>query len=75
MIPVRMVVDPCQNGGNCTDGVDMFTCSCPAGYTGQECQTNIDDCSPDPCQNGGTCVDGVDSYTLSVYSRLHRRKL
>ena len=31
--------DPCQNGGTCTDGVNTYTCSCAAGYTGINCET------------------------------------
>ncbi len=30
------------------------------GWTGQYCQTNIDDCDPNPCSNGGTCIDGIN---------------
>ena len=28
---------PCQNGGNCIDAVDDYTCNCAAGYTGKNC--------------------------------------
>ena len=31
---------PCENGGTCTDGVDGYTCSCVAGYTGVSCETS-----------------------------------
>ncbi len=55
--------NPCLNGGACTDGVNSFTCECPAGFEGDTCEINIDDCVDDPCLNGGTCVDGVNSYT------------
>ncbi|WP_438039049.1 calcium-binding EGF-like domain-containing protein [Sorangium sp. So ce128] len=24
---------PCQNGGTCVDGVNSYSCQCPAGYT------------------------------------------
>lgn len=29
--------DPCQNGGNCVDGIDTFTCQCSAGLDGPTC--------------------------------------
>ena len=32
--------DPCQNGGTCVDGVDSYTCNCPAGFTAANCQTS-----------------------------------
>ena len=30
---------PCMYGGTCVDGVDVFTCTCLAGYTGTTCET------------------------------------
>ena len=30
---------PCQNGGRCTDLLMSFNCSCPAGFTGDVCET------------------------------------
>ena len=38
--------DPCQNGGNCTDGVNGYTCVCVDGYTGDKCETSR---SPQMC--------------------------
>ena len=40
----------------------LFSCECMAGYTGKNCDVNIDDCSSHDCQNGATCVDGVNAY-------------
>ena len=34
-------------------------CECKAGWTGEHCETNINDCSEDLCQNGGTCTVSV----------------
>ena len=31
---------PCKNGGKCKDGVNKYTCTCVAGYTGTTCQTS-----------------------------------
>ncbi|XP_038055062.1 sushi, von Willebrand factor type A, EGF and pentraxin domain-containing protein 1-like [Patiria miniata] len=57
--------NPCAAGSTCIDDVHRYICRCPPGFTGQRCQTNIDDCGtgPSPCDNGGTCVDGVGNFT------------
>ena len=31
--------NPCQNLGTCNGGVNMYTCTCAAGYTGDNCET------------------------------------
>ena len=31
---------PCKNGGTCIDGVDLYTCQCLAGYSGDDCETS-----------------------------------
>ncbi|XP_034427678.1 cubilin [Hippoglossus hippoglossus] len=36
--------NPCQNGGNCTDGMNGFTCTCTAQWTGPVCQTSQQEC-------------------------------
>ena len=30
--------NPCQNGGNCTDGVKSHSCSCVKGFNGTNCE-------------------------------------
>lgn len=32
--------NPCQNSGNCTDGLDEYAFTCANGYTGNDCQTS-----------------------------------
>jgi hypothetical protein len=31
--------DPCQNGGTCKDESKEYTCTCPSGYRGDNCET------------------------------------
>ncbi|XP_028586989.2 delta and Notch-like epidermal growth factor-related receptor [Podarcis muralis] len=60
--------NPCQNNGTCVDITEKhdgsnFTCTCPTGYTGVLCQSEIDYCSQQPCQNGGTCISNVGGFS------------
>ena len=32
--------NPCKNGGECTDGVNSYTCQCNSGYSGANCETS-----------------------------------
>ncbi|KAJ7353830.1 hypothetical protein OS493_032104, partial [Desmophyllum pertusum] len=32
--------NPCKNGGTCNTNSGSFTCSCPSGYTGDNCSTS-----------------------------------
>ena len=31
--------NPCKNGATCDDAVNMYTCTCAAGYEGDHCET------------------------------------
>ena len=42
--------------------MNSFSCVCLAGYTGIECELNIDECTSSPCQHAGLCVDKVAGY-------------
>ena len=54
---------PCQNGGNCSDNTSNFSCSCPSGFQGDLCESDIAECSALPCMNQGTCVELSGSFS------------
>ncbi|XP_038589272.1 versican core protein-like isoform X1 [Micropterus salmoides] len=53
----------CQNGGSCYKKGVQNICVCAPGYTGQHCETDVDECQSNPCLNGATCLDGVNFFT------------
>uniref|UniRef100_A0A8C4ISW7 Delta-like protein n=1 Tax=Dicentrarchus labrax TaxID=13489 RepID=A0A8C4ISW7_DICLA len=52
---------PCVNANSCRNLIGGYFCECVPGWTGQNCDININDCK-DQCQNGGTCKDLVNGY-------------
>jgi hypothetical protein len=34
-----------------------YRCECPAGYTGELCETRMSQCEPGTCENGAECLD------------------
>ncbi|XP_065174482.1 uncharacterized protein LOC135804524 isoform X1 [Sycon ciliatum] len=56
--------NPCKQGV-CVDGVFSFTCTCPSGFTGTLCETNLEGCALNKgvCQNNGDCVDTKGALT------------
>ncbi|HYO93198.1 MAG TPA: hypothetical protein VER33_01750, partial [Polyangiaceae bacterium] len=55
----------CQHGARCTNTATSYECECSVGYSGRNCEINVDDCAANPCKNGGTCRDGVASHTCA----------
>uniref|UniRef100_A0ABD2VS18 Protein crumbs n=1 Tax=Trichogramma kaykai TaxID=54128 RepID=A0ABD2VS18_9HYME len=56
---------PCRNEANCYESPDRseYTCSCRPGFTGRNCEIDIDDCQPNPCRNHGNCTDRVNGFS------------
>ena len=53
--------NPCHNNGKCTSDHDRsHICECLQSFTGNECETKVDDCLSSPCANGSTstCMVG-----------------
>ncbi|XP_045117385.1 cubilin-like [Portunus trituberculatus] len=58
---------PCRNGGICIDGYLKFTCLCPKGWQGGDCNLDSDECvqyagTDLGCQNGATCINFPGSF-------------
>lgn len=38
---LECLLDPCQNGGICVDGIGNFTCTCKSGFIGNTCNIRL----------------------------------
>ena len=41
-------------------GPDSYTCVCAAGWAGENCGDDIDECSSNPCLFNSTCINSID---------------
>ncbi|XP_059152294.1 sushi, von Willebrand factor type A, EGF and pentraxin domain-containing protein 1-like isoform X2 [Physella acuta] len=55
----------CENNGTCVMSNNWATCLCAPGYTGDSCESDVQDCIPNICQNDGLCVEGVNQFTCT----------
>lgn len=57
-----------------------MSCYCPAGFSGQFCETDVDECASQPCYNGGKCNDLPQGYAcecpqgMLIKSVLHKKR-
>ncbi|XP_077351669.1 protein eyes shut homolog isoform X2 [Festucalex cinctus] len=61
----------CQSAytGKPTDGeIRNFTCSCPAGFMGDLCEVEVNECGSSPCHNDAVCQDLINSYVCHCRS-------
>lgn len=50
------------SNGDCVDGVNEYRCNCDAGFAGDNCDININDCAVNACGNNGQCVDLLNGF-------------
>lgn len=43
-----------------------YRCVCASGFTGENCETNIDDCEFHTCKNG-ICIDAINDYYCACH--------
>ena len=43
-----------------------YQCVCKPGWTGVNCEDDVNECTSSPCQNGGACVDSLSSGTKKI---------
>ncbi|NXH17904.1 EGFL7 protein, partial [Bucco capensis] len=55
---------PCQNGGTCTF---PDTCTCPPGWMGRACQTDVDECAGQSHGCHQLCINTAGSYHCSCW--------
>lgn len=57
--------NPCNAGICVSSGPDRYTCMCTAGWEGENCERDVDECriSNANCETDLTCVNTEGSYT------------
>ena len=53
--------DRILNIGTCVDQINGYKCQCQPGYTGIDCDVDIDECQSSPCINGKVQVIRVEN--------------
>ena len=55
---------PCVHGGTCINSPGSYSCKCAKGYSGEMCESLINECEPDPCSTNFShaCLDQVNAF-------------
>lgn len=62
--PNPCLSNPCNFNGDCLADGGSYTCSCYPGYTGANCDVDIDYCVSNPCEHG-SCAELQEGYECS----------
>ena len=46
----------CGENRHCVDGVDIYVCTCDSGFTGKQCEIQMDECEGVSCSENGKCI-------------------
>ena len=64
-------LSPCMNGASCNDSVFEYSCTCQIGFTGDNCEVNLDDCRSNSCENDGTCLVSLEFEFTATAKQVH----
>jgi Notch-like protein len=56
---------PCARGVCTNSGGSGYKCKCPSGFTGVNCETDINECSDSTkvtCYNNSTCINTIGGF-------------
>ena len=61
----------CENGATCNNtGPDQYECLCAAGFEGDSCERETNECDPNPCMNGGSCTVSCCCYGTLLWHNI-----
>ena len=64
------LANPCKGANQkCVNTPGSFKCVCKPGYSGQTCDTNLDNCKSKPCDSERTmeCLDKENDYHCNCF--------